>query len=187
MAKQQRKVSAGEKEVRIEPVIPADIVSRYANIFSIQVLEGNYVLSFFAAFPPVILSAPETQAEIMAKVESIPAECVAQVIVPPSRIPEIVRALNDVGEQHQTVTDNNTGPLLHISEPPQIGGLDELITKIEEAATARNFAAALANVEPEDQFNGLAYAIASQEVLARDWLTPEDDIDWTTWISPGEE
>src|SRR3954451_1647345 len=100
MAKRQPKVSAFEKVVKVEPVIPADVVSRYANIFSIQLLEGNYVLSFFEARPPVILSAPETQAEVMAKVDSIPAECVARVIVPPSRIPEILRVLNDVWEQH---------------------------------------------------------------------------------------
>lgn len=61
---------------------------------------------------------------------------------------------------------------------------DEPSTATDEEAAAQAFAEALANTEAEDELAGLAYALASQEVLARDWLTPEDDRDWSDWIAP---
>src|SRR5205085_1574313 len=60
---------------------------------------------------------------------------------------------------------------------------EELPAQTEEEA-AQAFAAALANTEAEDELDGLAYAVASQEILARDWLTPEDDVDWRDWVVP---
>jgi hypothetical protein len=64
--------------------------------------------------------------------------------------------------------------------------VDEPSTAIDEEANAQALAEALANTEAEDGLAGLAYALASQEVLARDWLTPEDDRDWSNWIVPTE-
>ncbi len=74
-------------------------------------------------------------------------------------------------------------PLAVVTQTPDA----EIRTPLEEEEAARKFNAALANTVGDDEWNGLGYAIASQEVLARDWLTPEDDIDWSAQIISDEE
>ena len=60
-------------------------------------------------------------------------------------------------------------------------------TVFEDKEAARKFNAALANTSSDDEWNGLAYAIASREVLVRDWLTPEDNVDWQMQIILDQE
>ena len=49
--------------------------------------------------------------------------------------------------------------------------------ELDEDTSARLFAEALANTEDEE-LDDLAHALASEEVLAEDWLTPEEDEAW---------
>jgi hypothetical protein len=67
----------------------------------------------------------------------------------------------------KTVKPSKRGTLL---PPPPAPELDE-------DASARLFAEALANTEKKES-GDLDYALASEEVLAEDWLTPEEDEAW---------
>ncbi len=52
------------------------------------------------------------------------------------------------------------------------------MAETENTVLTRPVAPTRGDTISEDQWDGLGYAIASQEILARDWLSPEDDIDW---------
>jgi hypothetical protein len=67
----------------------------------------------------------------------------------------------------KTVKPGKRGNVL---APPPVPDLDE-------DAAARLFAEALANTEKEE-LGDLGCALASEEVLAEDWLTPEEDEAW---------
>ncbi len=93
---QQPPASTYHKTVNVEPIIPPDLASRFANIFAVQSMEGSFLLSFFEALPPVVLGTPEEQAARVEKIQSIQAQCVARIVIPPSRIPELIQALNNI-------------------------------------------------------------------------------------------
>ena len=81
--------------------IPPGLVSCYATNFVIQRTELEVTLSFFEVQTPIILGSEEQRAEALAKLESVPAICVARVVITPSRLPEILKVLKDHMEQYE--------------------------------------------------------------------------------------
>jgi hypothetical protein len=86
--------------VPIEWHIPEGIVPGYATNLAVQHTEHEFTIYFFRAGPPLIVGSPEEKREQAKKLKSIRAECVAQVIVSASRMPEFVEVLQKNVQQH---------------------------------------------------------------------------------------
>ena len=59
----------------------------------VQRLENEYLLSFFEVRPPIVLGSPEQMAAKVDVIESVRADCVAQIFVAENKIPEFVKTL----------------------------------------------------------------------------------------------
>lgn len=61
----------------------------YANNLTVQFLGGEFVVTFYAVFPPM---AP---VEDLSESLEVPARCVARVVIPKDRMREMLDALNE--------------------------------------------------------------------------------------------
>jgi hypothetical protein len=89
------------RAVPVEWHFPDDIVSRYSTNLVVQHTEHEFSISFFEVRPPIILGSPEQVQAALQRIESIPAVCVARIIVAAERMPEFVRVLQDNLTQYQ--------------------------------------------------------------------------------------
>lgn len=94
-------VPEGAIGVPIEWRVPDTIIPRYATNMIVQNSEHEFVISFFEVTPPVLLGSPEDQIKQAMAIGSIPANCVARIVVAASRMPEFVRALQTNLDQWQ--------------------------------------------------------------------------------------
>ena len=85
MAEEKPKV-----QVPIEWHISEDINSKYATNLVVQHSEHEFILDFFEMRRPLILGNPNQVREQWQKIESVRAECVAQIIVSPDRMQEFI-------------------------------------------------------------------------------------------------
>lgn len=81
------------KQIPIEWRIPEDVPTYYANNFAIQHTESEFVIYFFEVFSPLILGEPEEVQRKMEAIESVPARCVARVVVSPPKLEMLIGAL----------------------------------------------------------------------------------------------
>src|ERR1700733_7887186 len=71
-----------EYEVPMDWKIPDGLVSRYANQSMVVTQEFEYIISFYESNPPILMAKTQEELHEMAKgVKSLPAECVARIIV----------------------------------------------------------------------------------------------------------
>lgn len=78
-------------ELPVEWYVPESIVSRYATNMVVQYTGQEFIISFFDLKPPIILGEPNKDA--LENLKSVRAECIARVIVSPSRMPKFVEVL----------------------------------------------------------------------------------------------
>ncbi len=77
-------------QVPIEWHISENIDSKYATNLVIQHSEHEFIIDFFEMRRPLILGNPDQVREQWQKIESVRAECVAQIIVSPDRMQEFI-------------------------------------------------------------------------------------------------
>lgn len=73
--------------------IPANIQSRYATNVIVQPGQHEIVISFFETQYPPLAGTPDQNAERLAALGAIRAECVGRIIVAPDQLPSIIEAL----------------------------------------------------------------------------------------------
>jgi hypothetical protein len=89
------------------PVIwnfPEDSLRGYATNLLVQTGEQELYLSFFETRPPVVLAPEDVE-----NIESVTAECIAQIIVTPERLVKFIEALQqqlDAFNKKKTPTAN---------------------------------------------------------------------------------
>lgn len=76
----------------LEWIVPENMVARYATNMVVQRLENEYLISFFEVKPPMILGEPEFIESKVNDLQSIKANCVAQIIVAENKMPGFVNA-----------------------------------------------------------------------------------------------
>lgn len=91
MPDEEKEQELSELEVPIEWHIPDSIVSQYATNMVVQHTEHEFIISFFDTRPPLIVGAPTK--EVLEKLRSVRAECVARIVVAHARMPDFVKAL----------------------------------------------------------------------------------------------
>ncbi|HZO72784.1 MAG TPA: DUF3467 domain-containing protein [Ktedonobacteraceae bacterium] len=90
---EQRQQPTDAVNVAIEWYIPDDIQSKYASNAYVQVGEYEFTLSFFETFLPIFSGSPEENRAKIEQLGSIPAKCVARVVVSPELVPKLIQAL----------------------------------------------------------------------------------------------
>lgn len=73
--------------------VPDDLVARYATNMIVQRTKDEFIISFFEVKPPILLGKPNEIVEQAKYLNSVRANCVAQIIVSADRMPDFVKAL----------------------------------------------------------------------------------------------
>ncbi len=88
MSEEARQVS-----LKLEWRIPEGLAGRYATNMVVQRTEHEFILSFFEAYPPMVIGSPDEIKAQLEQLETVRAECIARIIVAASRMPEFVEVL----------------------------------------------------------------------------------------------
>jgi hypothetical protein len=70
-----------------------DTVALYANHATVQFTGNEFVIAFYAVFPPILSGTKEERLQKLESVGAIPAKCVARVVLPKERMPSFMEAL----------------------------------------------------------------------------------------------
>lgn len=76
--------------IPIEWVVPEDMPVLFANQLLVTHVDGQFLVTFLRAVPPLIFPGEESK---MSLVTSVRAVAVARIAVPPQQIPGFIRAL----------------------------------------------------------------------------------------------
>ena len=79
--------------VSIDWQIPDNIQSKYASNVYVQAGEYEITLSFFETFIPVFSGSPEENRARIEQLGTVPAKCVARVVISPDLAPKLIQAL----------------------------------------------------------------------------------------------
>jgi len=82
-------------DLPIEWIIPENIVNKYATNIVVQNTNNEYILSFFEIYPPLILGPAEDQYRQAKELKSVPARCVARIIVSPTNMKDFLKVIQD--------------------------------------------------------------------------------------------
>lgn len=88
MPKPRTKKKAAERVIPVLWNFPEQSLSGYATNLLVRTGEQELYLSFFETRPPVLLAPDDIK-----KLESVTAECIAQIIVTPERLAKFIEAL----------------------------------------------------------------------------------------------
>jgi hypothetical protein len=89
------KKAAKVQQVQMSPDYRSmdDVVGRYATNLLVQFTQHECTISFFEVKAPVLLGTPEENAAKLKSLGSVPADCVARIVVAIGRVPEFIEAL----------------------------------------------------------------------------------------------
>ena len=82
------------REVPLQFTVDRSIATKHTTNLVIQSSEQEILLSFFEAVPPIIVGSPQQIEEALKKATSLEAQCVARLVVTPSKFAEFVQILN---------------------------------------------------------------------------------------------
>ena len=88
--------------IPLEYRFPPDVISRYATNILVQNTASEFVLSFFEVRPPVLLGTPEENVERIKTLGPVPADCVARLVIAPSRMGSFIDAMQRIYEQYKS-------------------------------------------------------------------------------------
>ena len=84
------------KLVRLEHTFPEDLQSHFISNIIVQHQPEAFILSFFEIWPPPILGDSDAEIRRQAdSIEEIEAKCVARLVVTPSKMEELIKAMTD--------------------------------------------------------------------------------------------
>jgi hypothetical protein len=81
--------------VRVQYPVFDETVPVWANQMTVSFLGGEFVISFYAALPPMFTGTEEERHALLTSVKTVPAKCVAKIVVPRDRMPDMLNALAD--------------------------------------------------------------------------------------------
>lgn len=76
-----------KKEVKLNWHYQDNMTSKYSTNLVVQHTEHEFVLSFFEATPPILLSDKDID------IDSVTAECVARIVIAPGRLQQFIDVL----------------------------------------------------------------------------------------------
>jgi len=95
----------GKIELRVDFPPSPDVMPVYANHVTAQFLGSEFVISFYAAFPPMLSPDEARKSEVI----NVEAKCVARLVISRDRMPDIASVLSE-NVSRATTSDSNTDP-----------------------------------------------------------------------------
>ena len=78
------------------------LVTRWVNHMTVQHGPDHFIVSFYEVIPPLLLDeTPEARLERARGIESMPAKCVARVVISARNIDQFLEALVDNRKKHR--------------------------------------------------------------------------------------
>ncbi len=93
MSEEVRQEQSDEISLSVDWHFPESLQSRYANNVLVQIGQHEFVVSFFEMQLPTLLGSPEDNKAKLSAMETIRAECVSKIIMPPELIQGLIDAL----------------------------------------------------------------------------------------------
>ncbi len=94
---------APERQIKVMREIPQDLSSHFVQHFVVQHREDHFILSCFEVWPPIIVGATEDEvAQQLSDLTSIPAKCVARLVLTPSKMEELMNIMIDNFERFRS-------------------------------------------------------------------------------------
>ncbi|MHB1036407.1 MAG: hypothetical protein ACYC35_17190 [Pirellulales bacterium] len=93
MAKKRPSAETAPISVPLEWHVGENVSTVYANHLAVQRGEYECVLLFFEQRAPMLMGTPDEQRAQMKRLSEVRAECVARVVISPSRLPFVIKAL----------------------------------------------------------------------------------------------
>jgi len=94
MAKKREESKREKIELRLEHQFPEEFsLASFANHMVVQKDEHDFHISFFQITPPLIVGTESERREQAEKLQSIPAKCVARIVVAEGYLPRVIAAL----------------------------------------------------------------------------------------------
>lgn len=100
MGKKKIKSSKAEETIGTIPIkyhIPDTVISRFTTNMTIQILQSEFKICFFEAKPEIRL-APNPK-----PLKEVRADCVASIIVTPSRLSKFIEVLQDQLDKYNSL------------------------------------------------------------------------------------
>jgi len=94
------------KDLPIKWHIPDNLITRYSNNVVIQSNGAEFILSFFEVIPPILIGSPDDIQVNLEGVDSIPATCVARVVVSIAQVQAIIDTLQNNLNAFQNAQDS---------------------------------------------------------------------------------
>jgi hypothetical protein len=91
----RKKTPVARVQIPLKWVIPEDVVARVATNMVAQHSNHEFIISFFEAYPPILLGGPEGAAKTLEATKYVEARCVARVVVAPERMAEFLKVLSE--------------------------------------------------------------------------------------------
>lgn len=88
--------SPGYEVKNIEFKIPEGLPRPFATNIVVQGGEHTVAISFFEAQPPILIGSPDQKAEQARKLQTIPAYCVATVVVAIEKLPGFIKVMQGI-------------------------------------------------------------------------------------------
>ena len=84
------------KQIPLERKYPPDLQSHFVSNMVVQFQPDHFILSFFEVWPPAIVAETEVERQqALDSVDHIDANCVARLVLTPSRMKEFIQVLTD--------------------------------------------------------------------------------------------
>lgn len=77
------------RKIPLEWIIPEGMEIVFANHMLITDVDGQMIVTFFQAVPPIVLEGESKKAD---SIEKVPAMAVARLAIPPQQMPSIIDA-----------------------------------------------------------------------------------------------
>lgn len=87
--------------VPIEVVVPDGLESKWVNYFVVQIMKRELFLLCCELRPLVLLPPPAQQSASIQQPRSVPAHCVARLVIPLDEVPGLIQVLKQQYERAQ--------------------------------------------------------------------------------------
>lgn len=96
-------------QLAIDFQFPEGLVGRYANHAVVQLGEHDCHISFFEIQPPLILGTPEQMQEQVKSLKTVPAKCIARIVLAKELVPSIIKAMQESWDKDRAARQTSNG------------------------------------------------------------------------------
>ena len=93
------------RSIPVEWHVPDEMRALYATHIVVQQAENETFLLFFQAQPPIIIGDDQQKREQLNALPAVKAECVAKIVMSPTKLPDVINLLQGILARSRTAED----------------------------------------------------------------------------------